>query len=47
MRRFIRNREMAEEADVLLAFWDQKSPGTKHMVETMKKMEKPVHVIKY
>lgn len=29
----IRNREMAEYADALLAYWDGKSRGTKNMIE--------------
>lgn len=28
----IRNKQMAEKADMLIAFWDGYSPGTKHMV---------------
>jgi len=28
-----RNAEMAAYADVLIAFWDGKSKGTKHMIE--------------
>lgn len=31
-----RNREMAMNADALLAFWDGKSPGTKNMIEEAK-----------
>ena len=31
-----RNVEMAEYADLLIAFWDGKSPGTKHMIDIMK-----------
>lgn len=34
---FDRNREMANEADMLIAFWDGKSKGTRHMIETAKK----------
>jgi len=44
---FIRNKQMAEYADVLVAFWDGKSRGTKHMIETMQAMQKPVHIIRY
>ena len=32
-----RNIEMADEADALAAFWDGKSRGTAHMIETAKK----------
>lgn len=30
---YLRNIEMAENADRLLAFWDGVSPGTKHMID--------------
>lgn len=33
---FIRNKEMANRAHMLVAFWDGKSPGTKHMIELAK-----------
>ena len=29
----IRNQQMADEADALIALWDGKSPGTKNMIE--------------
>ena len=34
----IRNRQMAENADVLIAFWNGRSKGTKNMIETAKKL---------
>ena len=34
---YIRNAEMADYADGLIAFWDGKSRGTKGMLETAKK----------
>lgn len=42
-----RNEEMAKVADALVAFWDGDSKGTKHMIDTMKKLGKPVKVIQY
>ena len=33
----IRNRQMAENADALAAFWDGKSRGTKNMIEEARK----------
>lgn len=36
----MRNKEMAEYADFLVAFWDGQSPGTKDMIEQMKKVGK-------
>lgn len=44
---FKRNVKMAEYADALVAFWDGKSSGTKHMIETAKKMELDIRVKKY
>jgi hypothetical protein len=38
---------MAVYGDELLAFWDGRSPGTKHMIDTMTGLEKPVHVVKF
>jgi len=43
----IRNREMGDYADILLAFWDGKSKGTKGMIEYMKKLNKPTIVVEY
>ena len=34
---YIRNQEMANNADALFVLWDGKSPGTKHMVNIAKK----------
>lgn len=41
---FRRNTEMAEYADALIAVWDGKSNGTKHMISIMDDYEKPVHL---
>jgi hypothetical protein len=43
----IRNGEMAKYADTLIAFWDQKSKGTKSMINLAKKNGLTVHVINY
>lgn len=43
----IRNRQMAEYADALIAIWDGKSKGTKNMIEEMEKLGKPVFVYIY
>jgi len=40
----VRNQEMAEYADILIAIWDGKSNGTANMVEEMKKLDKPVYL---
>lgn len=44
---FRRNGQMGVFADVLLAFWDGKSKGTKHMIDLMHALNKPVHIIRY
>lgn len=40
----IRNRQMAEYADALIAVWNGKSPGTKNMIEQATKMGLQVYV---
>lgn len=40
----IRNRQMAQYADELLALWDGKSRGTKNMIDEMLKAGKPIHI---
>jgi hypothetical protein len=42
-----RNRQMAERAEALIGFWDGRSKGTGDMVMTMRKLEKPVRIIRY
>ena len=43
----IRNKQMADNADALIAFWDGKSRGTANMIRTMEAANKPVIVIPY
>jgi len=40
----IRNKEMAEYSDYVVIFWDSKSNGTKHMIESSKELGKLLHV---
>lgn len=46
---YIRNSEMADYADRLLAFWDAKSKGTKHMLDIAKDkgLKRHVHILEY
>ena len=44
---YIRNEEMAKYADCLIAFWDGKSRGTKHMIDLASKHNLKIRVIKY
>ena len=43
----IRNKQMAEYADCLIAFWDGKSRGTKSMIDLAKKEGLKVYIIEY
>ncbi len=43
---FKRNQQIAEYADMCLAFWDGKSKGTKYTISYFKKLDKPV-IIKF
>lgn len=42
----IRNEAMGKVADGLIALWDGSSKGTKHMIECMAKLKKPIVVCK-
>ena len=42
---FLRNKEMGDYADGLIAFWDGRSRGTQHMINYMKGLDKPVVII--
>lgn len=43
----IRNAKMASVAHALIAFWDGKSRGTKNMIDTAKKHNLHVAVVRY
>ncbi len=40
----IRNSQMAKLGDFFICFWDGESPGTKNMIETIKKLNKPIKI---
>ena len=42
-----RNKEMADAADALVAFWDGKSRGTANMISIMRTMKKPIRIVRY
>lgn len=44
---FIRNEYMGRFSDGLLAFHDKKSRGTKHMIEFMTSLGKPIYLYEY
>lgn len=44
---FVRNAEMGDYADALLAFWNKESRGTKHMIDYATKKGLTVKVVYY
>lgn len=44
---YLRNSDMADFADVLVAFWDGSSKGTKHMIDLARRKGLVVHVVRY
>jgi hypothetical protein len=40
-----RNEQMAQHADALIAIWDGRSPGTRHMIEVAKERGIPIFVV--
>jgi len=42
---YIRNSEMANYGDALLAIWDGHSKGTQNMISEMEKLGKPVYIM--
>jgi hypothetical protein len=42
---YLRNVEMSKVADTLIAFWDRKSNGTRHMLNIMHKANKPYRMV--
>ncbi len=41
---YIRNKEMAENSEALLAIWDGSSKGTKHMIDLAKKYKLTIYI---
>ena len=43
----VRNKEMVEFGDMVIAFWDGKSKGTKSTIDYAKKLNKEIITIKF
>ena len=43
----VRNKEIVAAADLVIAFWDGKSFGTRSTLKLARKMGKPVHVVRF
>lgn len=41
---FIRNKQIVDSCDELVAFWDKKSRGTKHSIDLAETASKPVSI---
>ena len=39
-----RNRQMAENTDYVICFWDKRSKGTKSMIEFARELNKPIRI---
>lgn len=44
---YLRNQQMAEYADALIAFWDGSSRGTKHMIDIATNLGLSVRIVNY
>lgn len=44
---FIRNKQMPNFGDALVAFWDGKSPGTRNMIQLAKDRDLLVKIVRY
>jgi uncharacterized phage-like protein YoqJ len=44
---FVRNRKIIQNSDVVFAFWDGKSKGTKNSIDIAKELGKGLYIIKY
>jgi hypothetical protein len=42
---FIRNKDIVEDSDIIIAFWDSLSRGTEHSINLAKKMDKEVRIV--
>lgn len=41
----VRNRQIVEYADCVIAFWDYRSRGTRHAILRAQELQKPVRII--
>lgn len=42
-----RNEEMAKSSDAVIAFWDNSSKGTKHMIDISMRLGKQIRIYEY
>lgn len=44
---FDRNKKIVENSDFIIAFWDDRSPGTRNSIKWCKKLKKPYQIIEF
>ena len=44
---FVRNKLIVQSSDIIIAFWDLYSPGTKHSLDYAKKLKKKSFVVDF
>jgi len=44
---FIRNKQIIENCDMCIAFWDNWSKGTRHSISLCEKLNKPYRIIEF
>lgn len=44
---FLRNKQIVENADIIIAFWDGESKGTQHSFKLAKELNKKLKIVKY
>ena len=44
---YIRNKQVVSKCDMLIAFWDGQSRGTKHAIDLVKRMGKKVIIVSF
>lgn len=44
---YIRNKDIVENSDGVIAFWDGKSKGTLHSISLCEKLGKPISIVKF
>lgn len=44
---YLRNKEIVENSDAVIAFWDGKSRGTQHSFTLCEQLKKPLKIIRY
>lgn len=43
----IRNKEIVDNSDIVIAFWDGQSRGTKHAIDYATQQQKPVYIHRF